>query len=151
MVDNINDEIFVKYLEMIQRVIERMAKNSFQIKTWTATLFAAIIVLTYSIINILIFIVLFFIMSMFWVLDSYYLKRERLFRKLYESKVKEFNENSKKIQELFKMNVKSYESEVNSIPRLMISTSEILYYLAFLIIIIFFLIVYITVNWNILV
>ena len=71
MVDNLNDEIFVKYLEMIQRVIERMAKNSFQIKTWTATLFAAIIILTYSIINILIFIVLFFIISMFWALDSY--------------------------------------------------------------------------------
>ncbi|MBA7663570.1 hypothetical protein ES703_71615 [subsurface metagenome] len=146
MVDNLNDEIFVKYLEMIQRVIERMAKNSFQIKTWTATLFAAIIILTYSIINILIFIVLFFIISMFWALDSYYLKRERLFRKLYERKVKEFNENSKKIQELFTMNVKSYESEVNSIPRLMISTSEILYYIAFIIIIFVFLLVYLTTN-----
>ena len=83
---------------------------------------------------------------MFWALDSYYLKRERLFRKLYERKVKEFNENSKKIQELFTMNVKSYESEVNSIPRLMISTSEILYYIAFIIIIFVFLLVYLTTN-----
>ncbi|GAI99845.1 unnamed protein product, partial [marine sediment metagenome] len=50
-----DDEFFIKYLELIQKIIERMARNSFQIKTWTATLFAAIIVLTYSIINILIF------------------------------------------------------------------------------------------------
>ena len=70
MVDNLNDEILVKYLEMIQRVIERMAKNSFQIKTWTATLFAAIVILTYSIINIFILIILLFTVFMFWELDS---------------------------------------------------------------------------------
>ena len=145
------DDIFARYLGMIQKVIERMAKNSFQIKTWTATLFTAIIVLTYSILNILIFIVLLLTVFMFWGLDSYYLRQERLFRALYEDKVKEFNENSADVSQPFSMNIEAYKSEVDSVPRIMISISEILYYLAFLIAIIFFLIVYITVDWNILV
>ncbi len=151
MVDNLNDEIIVKYFKMIQGVIERMAKNSFQIKAWTATLFAAIIVLTYSIINILIFIVLFLTVFMFWGLDSYYLRQERLFRNLYEDKVREFNENSRNINLPFSMNVEAYKSVVDSVPRIMISISEILYYLSFLMAIIVFLVVYITVDWQILV
>lgn len=32
----------IKHLEMIEHIIERMAKNSFQLKTWTMTLVAAI-------------------------------------------------------------------------------------------------------------
>ena len=141
----------VNHLEMIQGIVNRLAKSSFLLKGWTVILVSALFALAAKDSKIYFIYLAYFPGLAFWGLDGYYLRQERLFRKLYESKVKEFNENSKKIQELFTMNVKSYESEVNSIPRLMISTSEILYYLAFLIIIIFFLIVYITVNWNILV
>ncbi|GAH64617.1 unnamed protein product, partial [marine sediment metagenome] len=41
-----DSELFTKYLEMIQNVIERLARNSFQIKAWAATIFTAAIVLT---------------------------------------------------------------------------------------------------------
>jgi len=128
-----------------------MARNSFQIKAWTATLFAAIIVLTYSIINILIFIVLIFVICMFWGLDSYYLRQERLFRELYNSKVKEFNENAKNVNQPYSMNVDSYKEDEASTLRIMFSISEFLYYIAFLITIIIFLIVYLTIYWQILV
>lgn len=146
-----DDEFFIKYLELIQKIIERLARNSFQIKAWAATLFAAIIILTYSIINILIFIVLFFTICMFWALDSYYLRQERLFRDLYNAKVKEFNENSKNVNQPYSMNIKSYKEDEDSTLRIMFSISEILYYIAFLITIIVFLIVYLTINWQILV
>ena len=146
-----DDEFFIKYLELIQKIIERMARNSFQIKAWTATLFAAIIVLTYSIINILIFIVLIFTICMFWALDSYYLRQEKLFRELYNAKVKEFNENAKNVNQPYSMHVDSYKEDGDSTLRIMFSISEFLYYIAFLITIIVFLIVYLTINWEILV
>ncbi|MBA7575817.1 hypothetical protein ES708_17653 [subsurface metagenome] len=146
-----DDEFFIKYLELIQKIIERMARNSFQIKAWTATLFAAIIVLTYSIINILIFIVLIFTICMFWALDSYYLRQEKLFRELYNAKVKEFNENAKNVNQPYSMRVDSYKKDEDSTLRIMFSISEFLYYIAFLITIIVFLIVYLTINWQILV
>lgn len=128
-----------------------MARNSFQIKAWTATLFAAIIVLTYSIINILIFIVLIFTICMFWALDSYYLRQEKLFRELFNAKVKEFNENAKNINQPYSMHVDSYKEDEDSTLRIMFSISEFLYYIAFLITIIVFLIIYLTINWQILV
>lgn len=146
-----DDEFFIKYLELIQKIIERMARNSFQIKAWAATLFTAIIILTYSIINILIFIVLIFVICMFWGLDSYYLRQERLFRKLYKVKVKEFNENAKKVNQPYSMNVDSYREDEVSTLRIMFSISELLYYIAFLITTIVFLIVYLTIYWEILV
>ena len=39
MTDDFNEESFREYLIMIQRIINRLAKNSFQIKAWTATIF----------------------------------------------------------------------------------------------------------------
>jgi hypothetical protein len=142
-----DNELFTKYLEMIQNVIERLARNSFQIKAWTATIFTATIVLTYSIINTLIFIVLIAVISLFWALDSYYLKQERLFRKLYEQKVNQFNEKDK--IEMFDMNVSIFQ--VSSVFKTMFSISELLYYIAIIGTLVAFLITYLTVNWKILI
>lgn len=145
-----DNELFTKYLEMIQNVIERLARNSFQIKAWTATIFTATIVLTYSIINTLIFIVLIAVISLFWALDSYYLKQERLFRKLYEQKVNQFNDVSEKDKiEMFDMNVSIFQ--VNSVFKTMFSISELLYYIAIIGTLVAFLITYLTVNWKILI
>jgi len=145
------DEIFCEYLNMIHKIIDRLARNSFQIKAWTAAIFAAIIVLTYSIINILIFFVLILTVSLFWALDSYYLKQERLFRKLYEHKVNEYNDEAKRINiKIFDMSVIDYKSEVKSVPKTMISISESFFYIPFIITLIIFIITYLTLNWQIL-
>ena len=145
-----NSELFTKYLEMIQNVIERLARNSFQIKAWAATIFTAVIVLTYSIINTLIFMVLIIVISQFWVLDSYYLKQERLFRKLYEHKVNQFNNVSEKEKiKMFEMDVSNFK--VESVFKTMLSISEFLYYIAIIGTLIAFLITYLTINWEILI
>ncbi len=145
-----DNELFTKYLEMIQNVIERLARNSFQIKAWTATIFTATIVFTYSIINTLIFIVLIAVISLFWALDSYYLKQERLFRKLYEQKVNQFNDVLEKDKiEMFDMNVSIFQ--MNSVFKTMFSISELLYYIAIIGTLVAFLITYLTVNWEILI
>ena len=145
-----DNELFTKYLEMIQNVLERLARNSFQIKAWTATIFIAAIVLTYSIINTLIFIVLIAVISLFWALDSYYLKQERLFRKLYEQKVNQFNDVLKKDKiVMFDMNVSIFQ--VSSVFKTMFSISELLYYIAIIGTLVAFLITYLTLNWEILI
>jgi len=145
-----DNELFAKYLEMIQNIIERLARNSFQIKAWAATIFTAVIVLTISIINILIFIVLIVVVSLFWALDSYYLKQERLFRKLYTQKVTQFNnpDEHEKI-EMFDMDVSTFQ--VDNVFKTMFSISEFLYYIAIIGTLTAFLITYLTINWQVLV
>ena len=145
-----NGELFTNYFEMIQNVIERLARSSFQIKAWAATIFTAVIVLTYSIINTLIFIVLIAVISLFWALDSYYLKQERLFRKLYDHKVSQFNNVSEKEKiKMFDMDVSNFR--VESVFKTMFSISEFLYYIAIIGTLIAFLITYLTINWEILI
>ena len=72
-------EAKIKYLEMIQNVINRMAKNSFLLKGWSITLLIGIITLLNNKIYIGNSIILLFLL-----LDSYYLMNERQYRKLYE-------------------------------------------------------------------
>lgn len=74
----------VKHLEFIQVTVNRLAGNSFLMKGWTVTLIAALFALAakesqqrYAVISLLPALC-------FWGLDAYYLRQERLFRKLYE-------------------------------------------------------------------
>jgi len=125
-----SDILYSEYFTIIQKVINRMAQNSFLIKAWLVTIVAAIFVLTFSILNILIFGVLLIISIIFWTLDSYYLKIERLYRHLYNSKVEEFNNDQKrKGMVLFDMNFKPYVNQEKKVPRIMISKSEALFYM----------------------
>lgn len=75
----------LKHLEMIQSVVNRLASNSFRIKGWCVVLVAALLALgaregSFEIVLVAVVPVL-----VFWGLDGYYLSRERLFRKLYDS------------------------------------------------------------------
>ena len=71
----------IRHLEFIQAVINRMANNSFLIKGWCITLVSALLGLVAKDNNKNFIIVVFFPAFMFWLLDAYYLRQERLFRK----------------------------------------------------------------------
>jgi hypothetical protein len=80
-------ETGLRYLEMIQACIARMATNSFLLKGWTVTLATGLFVLSshdtepaFSLVALLPAVV-------FWSLDAFYMGRERLFRRLYEQTV----------------------------------------------------------------
>lgn len=79
------DERQVRHLEFIQGVINRMAHNSFLLKGWSVTLVAAIFVLAAKDANEEYAVLAFFPGLAFWGLDAYYLRQERLFRKLYDA------------------------------------------------------------------
>lgn len=74
------------HLEMVQAIITRMARNSFQIKGWSVTLVTALFALAaVDDINESFVYVSYFPAIMFWMLDAYFLRQERLFRKLYDN------------------------------------------------------------------
>lgn len=73
----------VKHLEMIEAIIERMAKNSFQLKGWAMTLVAAIIALSTKDADQRFILFALIPVLGFWVLDSFYLQQERKYKELY--------------------------------------------------------------------
>ncbi|MHA1755124.1 MAG: hypothetical protein ACTSVV_00035 [Promethearchaeota archaeon] len=131
----VNSRTISEYFKIIQGVINRMAQNSFMIKTWYATLFGAIIIFSFNIVSILVYFILIVISVIFWFIDSYFLHREKLFRKLYTKKVEEFNDDNKRNEiKLFDLDVNPYKKEVKGIVRIMFTKTEICYYLIFIII-----------------
>ena len=74
----------IAHLKMVQAVITRMAGNSFLIKGWSVTLVAALFALAAAHTNPLFVYLAYFPALMFWALDAYFLRQERLFRKLYD-------------------------------------------------------------------
>lgn len=75
----------LKHLEFIQAVINRMAGNSFYLKGWSVTLVAAIFVLATKDGNPSLVPVAYLPAIVFWFLDAYFLRQERLFRRLYDA------------------------------------------------------------------
>ncbi|MEK6727239.1 MAG: hypothetical protein AABY28_01000 [Candidatus Omnitrophota bacterium] len=74
----------LKYLEMIQGVINRMGQCSFLLKGWSVVLVSALFALAANKTNILFIYLAYFPAIAFWMLDGYYLYQERLFRNLYD-------------------------------------------------------------------
>lgn len=74
----------IKHLEMIENIIERMAKNRLQLKAWAITIFTLVGALTANNLGIMyMFLILVPILS-FWILDGYYLRLERGYKDLYD-------------------------------------------------------------------
>lgn len=73
----------VPHLEMIQGVIDRMARNSFALKGWAVTLVAGIFALSSKNTDKMYFLVAYIPILVFWGLDAYYLLQEKLFRALF--------------------------------------------------------------------
>jgi len=79
------NEARIKHLELIQGVVTRHQQNSFASRGWVVTLLAAVLALSAKEANPLHFLVALIPTVVFWGLDGYYLRQERLFRKLYDN------------------------------------------------------------------
>lgn len=97
----------VKHLEMIQAIVTRLGNGSFLIKGWTMTLAGAFLGFAVNRASWKIAAVAIIPVAGFWILDSYYLRQERLFRALYEEARKPGT-----AVELFSMNVGPYMSSI---------------------------------------
>jgi hypothetical protein len=79
------EEHEIKHLELVQAVISRMAQHSFQLKGWSVTVATAIFALAAKESSPGLAALALFPSIAFWCLDAYYLRQERLYRKLYEA------------------------------------------------------------------
>lgn len=74
----------LKHLDLIQGIVTRLAANSFALKRWSVLVVSAVLVLVsrdpgpgYALVAAVAVV-------MFWLLDSWFLGSERLYRKLYD-------------------------------------------------------------------
>ena len=84
----------LKHIDIVQSTITRMAQNSFAIKGWTITILVGLFVFLQNDKfrnNIFIYLIP---IIFFWLLDSYYLWQERLFRKLYNDVIANITDES---------------------------------------------------------
>lgn len=74
----------LKHLELIQGVINRMASNSFRLKEWGVVLVSAILILAAREDSGEVALIGLVPVLVFWGLDAYFLRQERLYRALYD-------------------------------------------------------------------
>lgn len=86
------DESRIRHLEMIQRVVDRLAGNCFALKGWSVTVVSALFVLAAKDTNEGYAALALFPALCFWGLNAYYLRQERLFRALHKQVAKSLAE-----------------------------------------------------------
>lgn len=126
--DNNACEKKMKHLEMVEGIIERMGNNSFQLKGWAVTLVSIIGALSAQGSDRRFFLLSFLPLVAFWLLDSFYLQKERKYRILYKNiSIKEesnidFNMDTRNIV------VSGEESSRICYFKCLFSISEVLFY-----------------------
>lgn len=99
----------LKHLEMIQGIINRMAGNSFLLKGWSVVLISALFALAAKDSNIYFVYLAYFPAISFWSLDGFFLRQERLYRKLYDKVRMQKEEDI-----VFSMNTSEFTKDVSS-------------------------------------
>lgn len=130
--DNNLKEYFFKEIDLIQGVINRMARNSFMIKGWSLTVvgIASSLNLTSeksAFLCVGIPVICFF----FWHLDAFYLRTERKYRALYNDVVDKYNHKKYDQINWFSLSTADYEYDpsVGSLKTVMFSKTILPFYL----------------------
>ncbi|WP_420378600.1 hypothetical protein [Gilvibacter sp.] len=113
-------ETLHKEIDLIQGVINRMASNSFLLKGWTVTIIVGVLALTKDTIvtsDVTYFALILLIpLCVFWYLDAFFLHKEKCYRKLYKWVI----ENRPTSNEYkYDLNYKRFENDVDSIAKIM--------------------------------
>jgi hypothetical protein len=112
----------IKHLEFIQATVARLSNNSFLIRGWAITLTGVLAGLAINGDRHYVALAGLVPAISFWLLDCFYLRQERLYRKLYESVSKEEGEVPE-----FSMDVTPYTPSIKW-TQVLFSTSLLLFY-----------------------
>lgn len=126
-----------KELDLLQGAIARMANNSFLIKGWAMTLMSALIAFgkdsiidsphgAYYLVGMA------GILVPFWWLDAFYLRQERIFRKIYEKVIADPEAANRTRYDL---NPRKLAEDVQSVWRIMFADFMKWFYISFLLLI----------------
>lgn len=102
-------EAKIAHLQMIQAAIERLSTNSFLVKGWSVTLVSALFALATLEANRAFLALTYFPVFAFWALDAYFLRQEKLFRKLHDHVRQRAEENVD-----FSMDTSDFQGKVSS-------------------------------------
>lgn len=116
----------VKHLEMIQDIVDRMNRNSFQIKAVVAVILAGLMAMYARIEKTEVLFIGIAPVVLLWILDSFYLQTERKFLALYKEIVK--NPTDTKYVE-FDMPIGNYNTTYYSLISAMFYSINCLIYL----------------------
>jgi lipopolysaccharide export LptBFGC system permease protein LptF len=97
-----------QHLEFVQNIITRMNSNSFQIKGMAVTIVSALLAVYASNSKIEFILVAIFPTVVFWLLDSYYLNQERIFRGIYNDVAGLTDKKEAIIVQLYEMPLQKY-------------------------------------------
>ena len=116
------NESRIRYLEAIQRVIDRLSNTSFILKGWAVSLGAGLTALAASGTNQGYVLIAYIPIVVFWFLDAYYLMMERQYRGLFE-------ENADLSQKLESFSIKRQKGDIELYVRALISITMLLTYI----------------------
>ena len=115
MDENDRKNFLLKEVDIIQTIIKRMANNSFLVKGWMITI--AVVTLLLKNTNDVSWLA-WVPLILFWGLDAYFLRQERMYRNLYKWVVKNRLTDD---TNLLDMDVKRFENDVDSFLKTMLS------------------------------
>lgn len=116
-----------KEIDLIQNCINRMARNSFMLKGWAISLLAVVLALTADRLNpLFLFCSVFIPLLCFWYLDAFFLRTEKMYRKMYEWVLKERKEGRMDFQ--YDLEPSRFKNQVDTHCRVMFSKTLRVFY-----------------------
>lgn len=116
------NESRIRYLEAIQRVIDRLSNTSFILKGWAVSLVAGLMALAANGANQGYVLIAYIPIAVFWFLDAYFLMMERQYRNL-------FKENADLSQKLEFFSIKRKKGDLYLYARALFSITMLLTYI----------------------
>lgn len=120
------------HLDYIQNIISRMSNNSFLLKGWAVILISLLFLLAIRDSNYTLLLLSLIPIFTFWGLDAYYLRQEKLFRKLYDAV------RRNQVQEPFTMDTRPFNHQVDNWFIILFSPTTISLYLTIILLNILF-------------
>lgn len=118
----------IEHLKIVQTIIARMGSNSFAVKAGSLTIVAGLLAITFGINSSAIPAVGVIPIFMLWCLDAFYLRQERLFRRIYD-KVRVGPAPEIGSPEYFSMNTQYFQSNEKGLLSTIFSKTLPLFYI----------------------
>jgi hypothetical protein len=124
----VNIEVLHKEIDLIQGCINRLSQNSFLLKGWYVSIIVVLLAVSSQVAigNALLVVICVLATLLFWILDGYYLRLEKLYRELYKWVIRERQSGS--TEYLYDLDTERFKGSVKSVPVLMRSKSLVCFY-----------------------
>lgn len=101
-----------KEIDLIQSCITRMAQNSFMVKGWFVSLYVVILALLPEKVNLfLLCAALVAVNLIFWHLDGFFLRTEKVYRKIYDWVLEARPQNNREL--MYKLNHVEFKGKID--------------------------------------